>query len=509
MNLRQHPSACWSGLLKVLLAVIACWMGLAPVQGHVGSPNIFYDGTAGLYPVRISIRPPDVIPGLVDISVRVLSPDVRQVTALPMRWNTGRQGAPPPDIARPVRGETNLFTTQLWFMVGGAQSVEVTVDGRNGRGSVIVPVNAVATRTLGMPNTLGWILAGLGTVLVLLLASIVAAAVRESGLTAGHLPDSRRRWAARGAFASALVVMGLLLAGGSRWWQAEARHYRNNRLYQPGAVTVLLATNRTGRLLRIVREESPREKTGPIVPDHGKLMHLFLVRFPDLQSFAHLHPVKTGAQTFEATLPDLPGGRYQVFADVTFETGFSETLTNQIVLPAPTSTGEPQELDPDDSWLVNEAPRAQKADGANTIEWLNVQTFRQDREVNLHFAFRDAAGQPVVPERFLGMGGHLVVCRDDGTVFTHLHPNGSFSMAAQQLFELRAAGKAPLKVAPAGSDPLCRLPQMPSTALEAGDAVVTFPYAFPKPGRYQLWVQMKAGNRITTAAFQASVEATQ
>ena len=32
--------------------------------GHVGSPNVFYEGTAGPYPVRVLVRPPQVIPGI-------------------------------------------------------------------------------------------------------------------------------------------------------------------------------------------------------------------------------------------------------------------------------------------------------------------------------------------------------------------------------------------------------------------------------------------------------------
>jgi hypothetical protein len=33
-----------------------------------------------------------------------------------------------------------------------------------------------------------------------------------------------------------------------------------------------------------------------------------------------------------------------------------------------------------------------------------------------------------------------------------------------------------------------------------------FPYAFPAPGRYAIWVQLKRGGRILTGSFQATVE---
>jgi hypothetical protein len=156
-----------------------CLVFCPAAAAHIGDQNVFFEGHAGPYPVRVVVRPPGVIPGLAEISVRVETNGAQRVTVLPVRWNTGRQGAPPPDTARPVRGETNLFSGELWFMRDGAQSVEVEVTGMAGSGKVIVPVNAVATRVLGMPRGLGRLLAALGVLLVLLAASIVGAAVRS------------------------------------------------------------------------------------------------------------------------------------------------------------------------------------------------------------------------------------------------------------------------------------------------------------------------------------------
>jgi hypothetical protein len=36
--------------------------------------------------------------------------------------------------------------------------------------------------------------------------------------------------------------------------------------------------------------------------------------------------------------------------------------------------------------------------------------------------------------------------------------------------------------------------------------VVSFPYAFPKPGKYRIWVQVKLFGRIVTGSFFASVD---
>src|SRR6185503_8162269 len=96
----------------------------------------------------------------------------------------------------------------------------------------------------------------------------------------------------------------------------------------------------------------------PLIPDHGKLMHLFLVREPGLDAFAHLHPVADGADRFRASLPPLPAGTYRVYADVVHESGFPQTLVDRVTIPAsfpglPQGGGGP-EVDPDDSLRLTE-----------------------------------------------------------------------------------------------------------------------------------------------------------
>src|SRR3954468_22224649 len=104
------------------------------VQAHVGSPNVIYEGLAGPYALRVIIRPPGVVPGLADISVRVLQGRVDRISVLPVRYDTGSKGSPAPDEASPVKGETDLYSAQLWLMTSGAHSIFVNVEGPAGPG---------------------------------------------------------------------------------------------------------------------------------------------------------------------------------------------------------------------------------------------------------------------------------------------------------------------------------------------------------------------------------------
>lgn len=492
-------------------------------RAHVGSPNVFFEGKAGPYPVHVVIKPAEVIPGLAEISVR-LEGSVDRVTALPIKWNAGRKGAPPPDVATPVRGETNLFHAQLWFMEGGSQSVELEITGASGTGRVTIPVDAVARRVLTMPHGLGTLLVVLGSLLVVLLVSVIGAAVREGIVEPGLAPDRRRR--IRGALATGLtaILVCLLLLGGKHWWDIEANDYRNNRLYRPIEAGAHVRTEQNQRILRIEITDPRFQYSAPFVPDHGKLMHLFLMREPKLDGFAHLHPVKLNRSTFETPLPDLPAGRYQMYADITYETGFSDTLTNLVEIPALPINAEATNVnlkpDLDDSWKIGPEFSTRPISPAETsfqlndrfhMTWLAPKEIVVNRPMELRFLVTDRDGKSAPLQPYLGMKGHLALRRDDGSVFTHLHPGGSASMAAMQLSVLRVEGKLPLKAGFGLEDPICELP-----GLSAADQAwiggfekpgeVTFPYAFPRPGRYRLWVQVKIESEILTGIFDVEAQ---
>ena len=489
-------------------------LGLALValstMAHVGSPDTFFVGNAGPYPVRVIVRLPGVIPGRAQVSVRVTDEAaaraVQRVTVRASPWNLGIDGAPPPEPAASVPGDPAIYAAELWFMTATSYQLFVNVDGAQGSGTVVVPVLALATEQRAMGRSLGLILAGLAIFLSVGMLTIVGAAVRESVLTPGAVPDAKRRRRSRIAVAGTAAFVVLALWGGSRWWTAEANAYRNSVLYRPFDSRAEVRDDNGRRVLRLeIRDArwtgTPVAATryNALMPDHGKLMHLFVVREPGLDAFAHLHPVpRTPASlAFDADLPPLPPGRYRVYGDIVHESGYAQTLVARADVPSPPAkSAATASSDPDDSWYEGDAvpeARSSRFTIANgpSIEWQRGEKpIVEGEDRVLTFSAHDAGGAPLAIEPYMGMLGHVAVTHEDGSVFAHLHPAGSISMAALQKFTDKAGGDHrahSARVIPAPGD-------------------LSIPYAFPKAGRYRIWVQMKHDGRVMTAAFDANVQ---
>jgi hypothetical protein len=66
--------------VRAYLATFVMLLALAlPAYAHVGSPDVFYEGDAGPYHLFVTVRLPQVIPGVAVVEVRSNSPDVREI----------------------------------------------------------------------------------------------------------------------------------------------------------------------------------------------------------------------------------------------------------------------------------------------------------------------------------------------------------------------------------------------------------------------------------------------
>jgi len=527
------------------------------VLGHVGSPNVFFDGHAGPYPVRVIIRPPAALPGIAQVDVRVNDGTVTNVFLQAAAWDSGAEGASTLVRATHVAGETNLFNAALWLLRSGSYSVRVEVEGAQGKGTAVVPLNAAAFQAPKMSPLMIGGLVLIGAIVFAAAVWLTGAAARDSTLAPGALPMPHDRNRAHiAALTSAFLIFGVIYACAMRW-QSMDREFRNNALYKPLPVTATIRTNGDLRLLHLA---STRDGVGPnnwdtLVADHGKLMHLFLLREPDLNAFAHLHPVRRDANNFEGVLPSLPQGSYQLYAEVTHENGLSETLIASLPVPAaagappqlmnasnmlnevvclsvvPSATNSPFALDADDSWHIGQSSgQANDAQlmGGGKMRFQGDGKLIANRETSLRFSVFNADGTPAVVQPYMGMLGHAVVRRSDGAVFTHLHPVGTISMAAQEMLSRREPGTSAERIATSSSpsratngsagpatngSPGRTINGSPGRAA-TGDPIATtssstnevaFPYAFPRPGNYRLWVQVRTAGRVLTGVFDVDV----
>jgi hypothetical protein len=372
-------------------------------------------------------------------------------------------------------------------MNSGAYSVFVNVDGAAGPATAIVPVNSLALKRLDMPRWMSGMFLCLGLVLFVSLAALVGTAVREGSLGIGEQVDIDRRKRGRLAVVFAVVLASGLVAVGNTWWSSVDNEFRRHRLYKP--VVAKAALENSALVVRSPEHGEGKTDPTPLVPDHGKMMHLFLIEKGSGRSFAHIHPVRAG--NFRAALPPLSPGAYHVYADVTHESGLTETWVSDLDVPKlPAAT----EGDKDDAYLIAE-PTGNKVTLANgaTLNWENSSAFTANAETTLRFTIRNANGSLADLQPYLGMYAHAVIWKTDGQVFTHLHPLGTISMTSQLLFARRENGES---LANQPLDIVCGAPPKD----------VSFPYAFPEPGDYRIWVQVKIDGAIQTSVFKATVQ---
>ena len=483
----------------------------------------------GKWRVHITIRMPGVVPGRAEIIAQVQSQEPVVVSFTPLSSRNAISNAPPAETAQLVRGETNIYTGDLWLMTIGAYSIDVRIHGASGDGAVQIPVNSVATMQLPLPPWLGGILLALGAILFCGGMAIVAAAAGESVLPVGAGPgktDRRRYWTAAGVTGLALA---LALFGGKKWWDGEEQDFRA-RLREGGWPELAADVQVEGgqRILGLTFGATDNNSSsGPnaylgLSRDHGKLLHLFLVRQQDHAAFGHLHPVRKGNRNFAVALPPLPEGDYELFCDLTLTSGLSSTATNTVHIPAlpPAAPGSTNSLPPDadDSWAADSAVAVRADAGHDTIcrlpdgtqiIWKAHPPSRAKQDAALKFEVLAQAGQPAKLEPYLGMMSHAVVLRSDGSVFDHLHPSGNYSMAAQMIFDAKIAKET------GGLPPgMMKMPDgsiMDRSMMAASDhaetSVISLPYEFPTAGDYRVWVQIKIAGRILTGSFDTTVQA--
>lgn len=177
--------------------------------------------------------------------------------------------------------------------------------------------------------------------------------------------------------------------------------------------------------------------------EQDKLLHLIVVS-RDLSRHAHVHPELAADGTWSVDLTLSPGS-YRGVADFSAK-GERRSLAVDLAVPGPLTVAP----------LPPPAPTA-------AVSGLRIELERTGDE--LSFTVFDRAGQPVVPEPYLGARGHLVAFRSGDLAYTHVHPSG-----------------------------------------ERG-ATTSYTAELPGPGSYGLFLEVKVDGTVHTAAYTLEVKA--
>jgi hypothetical protein len=493
--------------LRALLLLFAAAVITLPACAHVGNKDVFETITAGPYKFFVTIRPPLVIPGVATLEVRSIGAPVTSLTITPLML-TGEASKHPPtaDALKPSAVDPAFYTGSFWLMGSGSWQVRFAVDGSAGPMAASVPVAAAPIAVLHMQRPLGILLAILGLVLILGIAGIVIAAIRESRLDPGVQPDARRTRLSLLAGAAALCVTVFAVYWGGRWWNVEAADYASN-IGQWGASDLRTTLNGDTLDLRI-GDPVPAANGKPatwtqhkligMMLDHGHLMHLYAIRYPQMDAVFHLHPKPAKDESLDLNLPAMPPGTYKLFADIVYITGFPETETATLTIPpglpsVPLSAEDASAAPPPLS--SGELGTAFKLPDGYTMVFDRPSNITASTGYSFRFHLLDPSGHPATDmQPYLGMAGHAAFVKSDFTTFAHTHPEGSAAMPAMMLAEASTASLSPTTT----TTPMT----MPTEPISS---TVEFPYGFPTPGRYRIFIQMKHSNTVETGVFDVEV----
>ena len=464
---------------------------------------MFLAEDVGPYPAVIVLHMPPAIPGEAELQIllqdqrpdEVVEVAIREIPPQGEEHSHGWFAMP----ASPVK--PGIYSTFVPLMEFGLWHIEVDVRGPRGQGSTSFPVPARVPKPRSITAWLGITLVALTSLLTVCLFQMMVGlgrdSVRRTEDSVGPADARRgRRYAAlgMGAWILFLVFIG-------RAWQdfdSVARWLATNAL--TSELTLANSPAAAGKPLHATLDVRGRsgDPLRNLVPDHGKMMHLIVVDEPGARHFFHLHPEMPSPSRFEFELTPPEAGTYRMFGDVLRATGETETVTAVLEVGAGGGTRDIRLHDDEDSYSVHPSlnernpasPTAEVGEGL-VMRWASGQVPRIEAgEFNrLSFELLDAAGEPVGGlDPYGGLAGHLLVLRDDFDVFAHVYPRGTV---------------APYRTSPSAGEPN----RPPSPVVPASLAPeASFPYGFPQPGSYRLWVQMKHAGKIYTGAFDIDVE---
>lgn len=486
------------GRRVALLAIAAA--GLANL-GHVNSPHIYLEENVGPYSAIVIAHMPPAVPGEIELQIRLsdratdddVSVRVREIPPqgeeYAADWVTAKRSEIDPDF----------YESPVPLVLFGLWHVEIEATGDRGTGVMRFPVPARIPVPRRMTPVLLTSLIGLMALVYFTQWQIVRGLARDGRIAPGGTVDDKdRRRGKIGAWIAVAVLSGALAIIGVQWWYLHTLYDKIGGTALGLEAIVRNAPPIAGKRLDVELRIQNRRGEPPqdLAPDHGKMMHLVVAEQPGGELLLHVHPIMTQPGVFRFRFEPPRPGAYALFAGILHATGESETVTATLEVEG-TATGRPHPGrfdDPEDSYAerapFGELPDDRESDVGDglTMRWTAPDGPIERGEFHkLDFELVGADGEPVAAiEPYLGMAGRMLVLRDDFDVFNHNHPMGTIGGRMAMLMNeghVDSAADAPVALPPRA----------------------TFPYGFPSPGRYRLWIQMKREGRVYTGVFDTTV----
>ena len=481
---------------------------LSSIYSDIGHYNFTYEGEAFNKTLRALVKPPGVVPGIANITINTLNQSIDSIKIQPVKWHgkisshphikAGPQGAPPSELMRKIEDNKKFFEGELWLMDFGAYNINIELFKNNQSEIINIPINSIATEIKPMTFQVSLILFCLMLLLLFGATNIITIAYRESTIPYNQKINPEKIKASKLIRLCSFILLLFILYAGNKWWNDTEIAYREN-LYVPMENKVKLITNGEQNILQIFfTDELWLSGMIPdLMPDHGKIMHLYLIH-ENYSQLCHLHPKrnKKNKNLFEVVLPDIEQGIYYLYMDITLESGFSSTLTNKInYVKSNIKQIEYNSLnsDKDDSYISNNFK--------HQLDWLNKKNiFNINENIDLTFQTQTLDGKPSKIEPYIQMGGHGAILKNDHSVFIHIHPIGTISMASQELYnqndEIENTGICYFGTT---DDSL-------KTYFKKQNSIVNFPpISLDKPGQYMMWIQAKSEGEIITQKFDFEI----
>ena len=334
-------------------------------------------------------------------------------------------------------------------MAYGAYSVYVTCRGPRGTGTAIVPVNSFATGRLPLSARIGRDSRRARGLLVAGFLTIVRAGAGESLVPPGEAIDAPRRQRANVVTGMAAAILALALFGGAKWWSAEDSAYRGHMFGSPRVDAVVLG----GRIASNAAAQSPR---------HGGVSRDLLAgRARPREDDAPLPRELDGNADVRASASAAdglagfhhgsaigPGGSLSAVRRH-HAREWAESHGDDTRRASARARSRSTPSDSDDTWdrtaTVTTLARGRRPRSCRmATRWPGPATARRSRPVNRRICgscVRDSAGA-VAQRPAVSWNGRARRRRsdDDGSVFIHLHPMGTVTPTAQQVFALRDRG---------------------------------------------------------------------